>query len=150
MQDFRKAEHRVLVLWGTEEERRQIFKLCWLLVVSTALYAAEKQMDPALPACDLISYVPMFRENWSDFLVFDAFEWKIYPCVSGIRRILDSHTEVMYLAGAPKRMRPLRTGRWFKKGIPNTKSYPLKDNSSGVWRARRYLDTCEKLSFRKN
>ena len=55
MQDFRKAQHRILVLWVREEERRQICKLCWLLVVSTALYATEKQMGPALPACDLSS-----------------------------------------------------------------------------------------------
>lgn len=32
MQDFRKAEHRILVLWAREEERRQIHKFAgfWL------------------------------------------------------------------------------------------------------------------------
>lgn len=55
MQDFRKAEDRILVLCVREEERRQICKLCWLLVVSTALHATVKHMDPALPACDLSS-----------------------------------------------------------------------------------------------
>lgn len=97
-------------------------------------------MDPALPACDLTSSVSVFRENWSDSLVLGTFECKIYPYVLSIGWIPDNHTEVMCLTGAPKRMRPLRTGRWVKKGIPNTKSYPLKDNGSGVWRARKYLD----------
>lgn len=55
MQDFRKTEHSILVLWAREEDRRQICKLSWLLVVSTALCAPEKQTDPALPACDLTS-----------------------------------------------------------------------------------------------
>lgn len=55
MQDFRKAEHRILVLWVREEERRQIRKLGWLLVVSTLPYATEKQLGPALPDSDLSS-----------------------------------------------------------------------------------------------
>lgn len=55
MRDVREAEHSNWVLWVREEERGQICKLFWLLVVSTALNATKKQMDPALPACDLSS-----------------------------------------------------------------------------------------------
>ena len=63
MQDFRKSEHSILVLSVRKEDRMQICKLSWFLVVSTALCAPEKQTDPALPACDLSSYVPTFCEN---------------------------------------------------------------------------------------
>lgn len=93
MQGVRKAEHRPLVLWAREEDRRQIRKLGWLLVVSTALHATEKQVDPALPACALSS---VSGENESHSLVLGTSECEIYPCAVGAGR------EVVCLAGAPE------------------------------------------------
>lgn len=54
------------------------------------------------------------------------------------------------LSGTPKGMRPLGTGRWFKKGLSSTEMTPFEGYSSGVWRAGRDLDTWEKLGFREN
>ena len=107
-------------------------------------------MDPALPACDLTSCVPVFRDNWSDLPALGTSQYNMYPYVLSIDWIPDNHTDVLRLTGTPKRMRSLRTGRWFKKGIPNPKSYPLKVNSSGHGGAGKYLDTYEKLNFREN
>lgn len=92
----------------------------------------------------------MFWEKGSDFLVLGTRECEIRSQVGAKQASRQPHRSHVLLSRCTQRMRLLRTERWFKKEVPNTKSYSLKNNSSGVWRARRYLDTCEKLDFREN
>lgn len=101
-----------------------------LLVVPTALSAAEKQMDPTVPSCDLgsWSFCTMSRENESTFLGLDPFECKIYPYVVGVGRILPrSHA----LSRSPQRDEASENRKWFKKGVPVTETVPLKDTARG-------------------
>lgn len=85
----------------------------------------------------------MSRENGSNFLGLDTFECKIYPYVVGVSRIPPrSHV----LSRSTQRDEASEK----RKMVPITETVPSEGYSTGVGRAERDLDTCEKLGFREN
>lgn len=52
---FQEGRAQNLGLVGKRGREEADTQVCWLLVVSTALYATERQLGPALPAWDLSS-----------------------------------------------------------------------------------------------